>query len=91
MGRSGDDRSLSHGQGQSEGGRTPGCAATLVLAVLAVLLLPCYLAHLAAKAAFQSHGTYQHMDADEDVSAETSTQRMKDALRMQKRLTTILR
>lgn len=34
---------------------------------------------------------YQHMDADEDMSEETLTQRMNDALRMQKRLHSILR
>ena len=35
--------------------------------------------------------TYQHVDADEDMSDETLTQRMNDAIRMQKRLYTILR
>jgi len=35
--------------------------------------------------------TYQHMVADEDVSEETVTQRMNDAIRMQTRLYTILR
>jgi len=85
-GRPGDDRSLSHGQGQWEGGRTPGCAATLVLAVLAVVLLPRYLAHLAVKPVFQSRGTYLHMDADEDMSEETLTKRMNDATWKQKRL-----
>ena len=31
------------------------------------------------------------MDADEDMSEETLTQRMNDAVRMQKRLSTVLR
>ena len=38
-----------------------------------------------------SSGTYQHMDADEDMSEETPTQRLNDAIRMQKRLYNILR
>ena len=34
---------------------------------------------------------HKHMDADEDMSEETLTQRMNDAIRMQKRLSNILR
>ena len=37
----------------------------------------------------EKHGGF--WDADEDMSAETLTQRMNDALRMQKRPYTILR
>jgi len=59
--------------------------------VLAVVLLPCYRAHLAAEAAFQSHGAYQHMDADEDMSEEAPAQRANDDNRMQERLRSILR
>jgi len=35
--------------------------------------------------------TYQHMGADEDMVEETLTQRMNDAVPMQKRLYNILR
>jgi len=37
----------------------------------------------------EKHGGFR--DADEDMSAETLTQRMNDAIRMQKRLYNILR